>query len=303
MTTILAGTDRGLHLLGDRAGVELEGCAIGALAAGRRALFAVADDTELVGSDGGGPWGPLARLDSGEARCLLPTPDGLLVGMSGAHLLRLVDESLQPVEGFESVPGRDDWYTPWGGPPATRSLSRGAGGELYANVHVGGIPRSDDGGVTWSPTIDVNSDVHEVRSPEGRAGLVLAATARGLATSSDSGRTWELAGGGLTGGYARAVALAGDVVLLTASLGPRGGQAGVYRRLLHASGHFQRCTEGLPEWFEQNIDTACLDAAGSVAAFGTATGVVYATDDAGETWGLVAEGLPRIHCLVVLPGA
>ena len=30
------------------------------------------------------------------------------------------------------------------------------------DVHVWGIPRATDGGVTWQPTIDVESDVREV---------------------------------------------------------------------------------------------------------------------------------------------
>jgi hypothetical protein len=299
---ILAGTDDGLHELGAERRVELEGNAIGALAVGQRAVFAVAGGTEIAVSSRGGPWSALASLPSREARCLLPTPDGLLVGTTDAHLLRLLDGSLVPIDGFESVAGRDDWYTPWGGPPAIRSLSAGVAGELYANVHVGGIPRSDDGGASWRPTIDVDVDAHEVRSPRDRPGLVLAATGRGgLATSRDSGDSWELASAGLAGGYARAVALTGDVVLLTASDGPRGGHAAVYRRLLDASDGFERCRDGLPEWFEDNIDTACLDAHGAAVAFGTASGAVYASADAGETWEQAADGLPPVRCLLVVP--
>lgn len=303
-STVLAGTDDGIHALGAEPRVTLEGRAIGALASGQRALFAVADGTEIMASDGGAPWSALASLPSGEARCLLPTPDGLLAGTTEAHLVRLADGSLESVDGFESIPGRDGWYTPWGGPPATRSLSAGAAGELYANVHVGGIPRSDDAGASWRPTIDIDVDVHEVRSPTDRPGLVLAATgAGGLATSRDSGETWELASDGLAGIYARAVALAGDVVLLTASDGPRGGHAAVYRRLLHASGSFEHSRTGLPEWFDDNIDTACLDAAGAAAAFGTRAGDVYVSQDAGESWEQAAGGLPSVRCLLVLPGS
>jgi hypothetical protein len=302
-TTILAGTDEGIHLLGAESRVELEGDAIGAMAVGPRAVFAVTNDNEIVASSAGRPWIALASLPSREARCLLPTSDGLLVGTTDAHLLRLLDGSWEPIDGFESVAGRDGWYTPWGGPPATRSLSAGAAGELYANVHVGGIPRSDDGGASWRPTIDIDVDVHEVRSPPDRPGLVLAATGRGgLATSHDSGDRWVLAGEGLTGGYARAVALAGDVVLLTAADGPGGGHAAVYRRPLDAGDGFERCRTGLPEWFEDNIDTACLDADGPAVAFGTASGAVYASADAGETWEQAGGGLPPVRCLLVLTG-
>jgi len=63
---------------------------------------------------------------------------------------------------------------------------------LLANVHVGGIPRSVDGGVTWQPTIDIDSDVHEVRAHPKRRGTVVAAAAVGLCTSSDGGATWTV---------------------------------------------------------------------------------------------------------------
>jgi hypothetical protein len=63
---------------------------------------------------------------------------------------------------------------------------------LLAYVHVGGIPRSTDGGATWQPTIDIDNDVHEVRAHPRRPDIVMAATAIGLCTSRDRGLTWEV---------------------------------------------------------------------------------------------------------------
>ena len=60
---------------------------------------------------------------------------------------------------------------------------------------------------------------------------------------------------------------------------------------------FQICQQGLPEWFSDNIDTACLAASGSRAAFGTADGSVYTSDDQGATWSLAAEGLRPVRCV------
>jgi hypothetical protein len=298
--TILAGTENGLHVLSDARRVELEGRAIGAIAAGPQGLLVVAGGTEILASERReDDWRLLASLSSREARCLLPVADGLLIGTTEAHLLRLSAGGLETVQGFERVAGRDDWFTPWGGPPATRSLSEGAAGELFANVHVGGIPRSRDGGASWQPTIEIEVDAHEVRSPADHPGLVLAATAHGLATSRDSGVTWTRTAEGLQATYARAAALAGDVVLMTASDGPRGGHAAVYRRALDSIGPFERCTEGLPEWFEDNIDTACLQAAGSHVVFGTASGEVHASEDAGSSWQRVADGLSPVRCLLL----
>ena len=55
----------------------------------------------------------------------------------------------------------------------------------------------------------------------------------------------------------------------------------------------------LPDWFDDNIDTACLAARGHEAAFGSPDGRVFASIDEGETWTAVAEGLPQIRCLAL----
>jgi hypothetical protein len=59
----------------------------------------------------------------------------------------------------------------------------------------------------------------------------------------------------------------------------------------------------LPEWFEQNIDTYCLDALpdGDVAAFGTTSGSLYRSRDGGRTWGELSTGLPAVRRVLVMP--
>jgi hypothetical protein len=55
--------------------------------------------------------------------------------------------------------------------------------------------------------------------------------------------------------------------------------------------------------FSDNIDTYCLDAHpdGSFVAFGTEDGLVFASNDAGSTWGELASGLPTVRRVLVLP--
>jgi Neuraminidase (sialidase) len=72
---------------------------------------------------------------------------------------------------------------------------------LLVNVHVGGIPRSTDGGTTWHPTIDIDHDVHDVCAHPTRPGLVAAAAARGLGVSRDGGATWTVEVEGLHASY------------------------------------------------------------------------------------------------------
>ncbi len=304
-TGILVGTVDGLHRVADGGRVELGGHRVTALA-GLRGPNAVAggdgewlallDGRSLWRGDGRDSWEEVATVEGPPATCLVPIPDGVLVGTAEAHLVYVGrDGSAEIVAGFEAAEGRDGWYTPWGGPPDTRSLAVAPDGSLFANVHVGGILRSTDGGDTWVPTIDVDTDVHQVVAP---GGPVLAASAYGLGESVDGGLTWDLVTDGLHATYLRAVARAGDDVLVSASGGPGGDRAAVYRRA-GGTGPFERCQDGLPEWLGGNVDTGWLAAAASDAAFATADGTVYASSDGGWTWDAEARGLPRVTCLAL----
>ncbi len=301
MATILVGTDDGVLRLGGPVQEGwLPGKAVNALTRGQGALWALADGRELWREplDGGG-----VAAVSGELRlnCLGVDDRGVVAGTSEAHLLRLDGDELRRVAEFDRAQGRNGWYTPWGGPPDVRSLARGADGTLWVNVHVGGILRAEaDGGFT--PTIDLDADVHQVAADPGEPRRVLAATAYGLAESRDAGATWSFATEGMHASYCRAVALAGETLLVSCSDGPRGGRATLYRRPSRSPAPetpFERCGAGLPEWFERNIDTACLDAAGATVAFGTAGGEVYASADAGATWTREATSLPPVRCLLL----
>jgi hypothetical protein len=305
MPTILVGTEDGIHTLGgEPAPVRLPGRAVDALAPddapGDGVVWALVDGRELWRGPTAGEGPAVASPPGPPLRCLAATGGTVLAGTAEAHLLRLEAGELRRLEPFDRVEGRDGWYTPWGGPPDVRSVAVGADGGLWVNVHVGGIPTSPDGGRTWRPTIDVDADVHQVVAHPDDPGRVLAATARGLADSADAGRSWRFLTVGMHAGYCRAVALAGDTVVVSSSTGPRGGRATLYRRPLDAPAEapFERCRDGLPEWFEGNIDTACVDARGAAVAFGTAAGEVFASGDAGVTWERVAGGLPPVRCLL-----
>jgi hypothetical protein len=230
-------------------------------------------------------------------RCAVDAPGGLVVGTEGAHLLRLGPTGLTRIDAFETVEGRDDWYTPWGGPPEVRSLACTADNVLLANVHVGGIARSDDAGRTWQPTIDIHFDVHQVRSIWGRGDLVVAAAAVGLCVSRDGGRTWRVRAEGLHATYCRAVAVPDGSILVSASEGPRGKQSAIYRTSIHGDTPFERVTD----WMTGNVDTAALDGFGDHAVFGTADGDVWESDDAGATWERTHHGLAPVTSVSLVP--
>jgi hypothetical protein len=298
MTRILVGAADGVHVIdhGREVGLDHAGRRVTALARDGDELWAILDQREVRRTDGG-HWTPWSvTLLNASLTCIATSRAGVLVGQSEAHLDRVVETGLEVIQGFETVDGRDGWYTPWGGPPDTRSIAEDDDA-VYVNVHVGGIPRSRDGGRTWEPTIDIDADVHRVwAGPPG----VLAACAHGLAVSRDGGDSWTMRSEGLHAPYCRGVAVARETVLLSASTGPRGGRAAVYRGALHG-GAFERCSTGLPEWFDGNVDSAWLDATTDLAAIGTEDGRVFASADEGRSWDGVASALPQIRCVVVTP--
>jgi hypothetical protein len=240
MLRILVATRNGMHTLdqrGHEAAAHHTGRPVTAVVRDGPQLWAIVEGAQVWHAPDEGEWRHVATLE-GVAATSIAMTDAIHVGSSKARLFRLTDGALEPVEAFDAVEGRESWYTPWGGPPDTRSISEW-GADVYVSVHVGGVLHTGDSGGTWNPTIDIDADVHQVATA---GGLVLAAGARGLSTSTDKGATWSLRTDGLDARYSRAVVVCGDQVLLSASEGPRGGRAGVYRADLQVS-------ESAPERF------------------------------------------------------
>lgn len=292
---VLAGTPAGLVDVDAAEVVDLASRDVWAVQGG----WAVVDRREVARVGDGGA--STAAPGGAALTCVAPAPDdpsgAALVGTAGAHLLRAAG-AWERLEGFEQAGGRSDWYTPWGGPPDVRSVSTAPDGTVLVNVHVGGILRSTDGGATWAPTIDIDTDVHQVLALDG--GWAVAACAEGLATSEDGGATWALHDEGLHATYARSVAVAGGAVLLGVSTGPDGGRAAVYRRPLAGGEALERCQDGLPDDLGGNVDTFRLvGGPDGAAALATADGRVYVSRDEGQTWKQLGERLPTLRCLVL----
>ena len=298
---MFVGTASGLWTLQDETWTPVEAFAaraVTALAVDGPTLWAVVDGSALWQSDGD-RWTPRTTIEALPPTCIAPMQDGLLVGTEQAHLLRLDRSNLVRIEGFDAVDGREAWYTPWGDPADVRSITVAVDGAIHVNVHVGGVARSRDGGTSWVPTIDIEQDVHQVLAHPNRASVVLVASAEGFGLSRDGGDSWTFETAGLHAHYARAVAVADEWVLLSVSSGPRGRRAAIYRRPLDDGARFERCRAGLPEWFDDNVDTACLAAAGPRVVCGTADGRVYRSDDAGARWELALKGLPAVSCVAL----
>ena len=186
--------------------------------------------------------------------------------------------------------GREEWYTPWGGPPATRSFT-----EWDDDVYRQCACRRDR--PHRRPWQDVEThDRHRRRRPSGRdrggaaAGRVRrrARDQRGPGDDVDHAQRW-----------ARRALLESRRRLWRRRArvginGPRGGQAAVYRGGL-GGGSFERCVTGLPAWFDGQHRHVLPRRAERRLVRGVrdGDGRLFGSADAGSTWAELAAGCRR----------
>lgn len=261
---------------------------------------AIVDEHSVCRRTRSGQWNTIATIPL-DLACLLVVDDAIYVGTDDARLLCVrANGTVEPLDGFDVVPGRGTWYAGSAvidgrrvGPPlGIRSMTATAdGAALLANVHVGGIPRSTDGGTTWKPTIAIDTDIHEVCGHPSLPNTAIAAAAVGLCVSQDGGASWTIERDGLHGPYCSAVAFSGDDILVAASTDHFAAQGAVYRRPIAGEGPLRR-VEGLPPWLDGIVDTGCIATRGSSIALADKGGNLYASSNGGRSWTQRAEGLP-----------
>jgi hypothetical protein len=270
--------------------------------------LAVVDGRDLRRRARDGTWSTIVTSEL-DLACCIALGNLIYVGTDDARLLRFgEDGKLAQLRGFDAVDGRAAWYAGsavvdgrrMGPPLGIRSMSGTPdGATLLVNVHVGGIPRSKDAGVTWQPTIDIDTDVHEVRVHPSRPDVVMAAAAVGLCSSRDGGTTWRIEHEGLHARYCSAVAFMGDDVLVAASSDHFAAQGAIYRRPIDGDGALRAVSGGLPRWLDGIADTSCIATRRSMVAIADRSGSLYTSADCGQTWFHRARDLPSPSSIVI----
>lgn len=265
----------------------------------RGGVLAILDRQSVGRLTSAGEWQLVAEVESSLA-CCLELGDAIYAGTEDARVLRIDARGRsEALEAFNTVPGRETWYAGAAlidgkliGPPlGVRSMAATCDeAALLVNVHVGGIPRSVDGGATWQPTLAVELDVHEVSAHPSRPELVAAASAMGLCISRDAGATWTVEQEGLHSPYCSAVAFAGDDLLVACSDGHFAPEGAIYYRSVNGTAPLRLLDGGFPRRISGICDTDGIDVIGSRIAVADRAGNLYQSEDLGRTWSSRATG-------------
>ena len=262
-------------------------------------FLAIVDGKEIWRRSASGEWSPVATADV--ALASIASVNGKIFAGSMEEAVMVSITSSNEVEhliGFDHVPGRSEWIAH--GPPLhVRSMTATAdGGVILAAVHVGGIPRSTDGGKTWAPTIPIEFDVHEVRAHPSSP-LVAAAAAVGLCVSQDEGRNWTVIADGLELTNSLAVAVLPDEVLFSIQDGPFAERSQIWRWPINGQ-RVEQVRQGLPSWLKGKVDTGHIAANNVQAVILDGGGDLWLSRVGSTGWDRIATGLQHAFGVQIL---
>ena len=237
----------------------------------------------------------------------------IYAGTEPAHLYvsKNLGKSWTDLPAIRNVPSVDKWTFP--APPHVGHVKNIVfdprdPNTIYVGVEVGGAFKSTDAGKTWKELNDGGFyvDVHRMFITPAKPDDVYMATGKGLFHSITGGERWEpIALPEDRIGYPDALIMLPEnpnlMFTAGAKLNPgawRATHAALPRvaRSRDAGKTWQYLEGGLPLEARANIETITLDSyPGGFALFaGTTDGEVFFSDDEGEHWATIAQGLPPI---------
>lgn len=253
-------------------------------------------------------------------------PDTVYAGVEDAALFRTTDggDSWQELSGLRLHGSGPSWQPGAGGMCLhTILLDPAGGGRLFAAISAAGVFRSDDAGVTWraanrglrsehipDPDAETGHCVHRLAAHRSRPDVLFMQKHWDVMRSDDAGESWTEISGDLPSDFGFTIGVHAHepdtvyVVPITSDSEhyPPEGSLRVYRS--KSGGHsWEPLGKGLPDrhcYVNVLRDAMAIDELDPCGVyFGTTGGQVYASADAGETWGPVLNDLPAVLSLEV----
>lgn len=253
-------------------------------------------------------------------------PDTLYCGVEPAALFRSEDAGAtwSLVRGLYDHPHRPKWM-PGGGGLCLHTIMPAASDSRRVHIAISsaGHYRTDDGGATWQArNVGVRAQflpeenrypefgqcVHKVVSHRSQPDRLFLQNHWGLYRSDDRGDSWHDIANGVPSDFGFAMAMDphdADTVYIVPiesdmfRCTPE-GKLRVYRTR-NAGGSWEPLTRGLPQ--ENALETVLRDGLSTDARrpagvyFGTRSGKLFGSTDAGESWTAVRDGLPPVVCV------
>ena len=253
-------------------------------------------------------------------------PDTLFCGVEPAALFRSDDAGAtwSLVRGLYDHPHRPKWM-PGGGGLCLHTILTGPGDSkaIHVAISSGGHYRSDDDGATWQArNVGVRADflppesrfpefgqcVHKIARHPSQPSRLMLQNHWGLYRSDNRGDNWKDVASGVPSDFGFAMASDPNdadtfYIFPLESDEFRCAPEAKLRvfRTTNAGGSWEALTNGLPQ--EQAFESVLRDALTTDARkptgvyFGTRSGKLFASNDAGASWSAVLDTLPPVVCV------
>lgn len=250
----------------------------------------------------------------------LATGPHLYCGVADAGLFRSDDDgvSWEPVQALNEHPSRDRWQEGAGGMCAHALIAHPTDPQrMWCGISAVGTFRTDDGGQSWqaynqgvevaSPddTYDIGYCVHGLVLDGEDPDVLYRQDHMGVYRSRDAGETWQVAEVGLPARFGFPIVRSGRRLFVAPQTSdehriPPGGKLRVYRSDDGASS-WEVSGKGLPDTpVYAGVLRGAMDATDSgTVAFGTTSGDLWWSGDAGERWEPVEVRLPRVFVVTI----
>jgi photosystem II stability/assembly factor-like uncharacterized protein len=251
----------------------------------------------------------------------LTDPDTVYAGVEDAALFRSTDggSQWQELPGLRTQDSGPSWQ-PGGGGMCLHTIIQDPSrdGRMFVAISSAGTFRSDDSGTTWRPVnrglrsggipdqdAEVGHCVHRIAMHPSRPDVLFMQKHWDVMRSDDAGESWHEISGDLPTDFGFPIDVHAHepdtvyVVPITSDSEhyvPE-GKLRVYRSR-SGGGEWEPLTEGLPQrdcYVNVLRDALAVDSLDKCGVyFGTTSGEVYASADAGDSWAPIVTSLPRV---------